>query len=805
MWNDLKFALRQLRKSPGFAAAAILTLAIGIGANTAMFSVTDATMLRPLAIPELSRMVVLSEAQNRDTPKWVALGNFEEWTRQSQSFEGLAVWMDEYLNLTGAGDAARIHAAAISPNFFGLLRARPLMGRDFKPEEAQPGSDSEALLSYSLWQRQFGGVSDVVGKHLELDGRVYRVIGVMPKTFKYPLATDMFVPLARTAAQMQDRNSRDYHAIGRLRRGVSVGAAQAEMDGIAARLAKTYPATNLGWGVKVESLRENVIGPLTPLIMNLILAATAIVLLIVCANVANLQFARGLGRRNEMAVRTAVGAGRPRLLRQLLAESVLLGLAGAAGGLLLAKLDLQMILAMMPASVARFVPGWENISLNARALALSIALAVVAGALSGFAPALETLRVNLVEQLKADGRTATGSARTHRLRNAFAVAQIALAVALVIGAALMAKGMFAMLHRDDVHGPKQVLTFNLNLPPRNYDTAAKRAAWYADSLSRLRALPGVKAAVVTTTLPDGNDGFWSDSFRIDNRPVVPGHWQTAARLTVSAGYLSALHIPLAAGRAFSDSDGLNTPPVAMVSRNFAQRYFPGTSPLGHKIQMGVDRNGDEPEATIVGVAGNVQYSWIDSSAEPAIYFDAAQRPQTGARYAVVTDDPLALVPAVRKTLAGLDPMVPLNMVQTYSRYLHDSMVGMINAAANLAIDAAIALLLAAIGIFGVMANLVGERRREIGVRLTLGADRGDVLRLFLKKAAILTGIGLAIGVPLAAGLARMAASLLYGVRAEDFAVFVITVVAIAGIALLAAYIPARRAANIDPMIALRNE
>ena len=805
MWNDMKFALRQLRKSLGFAVAAILTLAIGIGVNTAMFSVTDATMLRPLAVPELNRVVAVSEVQNRDTPKWVALGNYEDWSKQSRSFEGLAIWTYEYLNLTGSGAAARVQAAAISPNYFGLLRENPLMGRTFRAEDAQPGSDGEALLTYSLWQRQFGGDAGVVGKRLELDGRAYTVIGVMPKTLGYPLATDLFVPLARSAAQMRDRNSREYHVVGRLRPGVSIAAAQAEMNGIAARLAKTYPTTNVGWGVKLEPLLENVTGTLTPLIMKLILAATSIVLLIVCANVANLQFARGLGRRNEMAVRTALGAQRPRLLRQLLAESVLLGLAGAAGGLMLAKLDLQMVLAMMPASVARWVPGWENISLNGRALALSIALAIAAGVLSGFAPALESLRVNLVEHLKADGRTATSSAGTHRLRNAFAVAQIALAVALVIGAVLMVKGMFAMLHRDDVYGPKQVLTFNLNLPPQRYGTPAKQAAWYAESLSRLRSLPGVKAAAVTTALPDGNEGAWNDSFRIDDRPVVPGHWQTASRLTVSAGYFNSLHIPVVDGREFGSSDGLNTTPVAIVSRNFAQHYFPGTSPLGHKVRMGVDRNGDEPEATIVGVVANAQYLWFDPAPEPAIYFDEAQQPQNGARYAVVANDPLALAPMVRKTLAGLDSTVPLNMMQTYEQYLHDAMTGMINAAVNLAIDAAIALLLAAIGIFAVMANLVGERRREIGVRLTMGADRRDVLRMFLRKAGFLTGIGIAIGLPLAVVLARMAASLLYGVHSADVVVFGTTVVAIAGIALLAAYIPARRAALVEPVEALRNE
>lgn len=813
MLKDLRFSLRQLRKSPAFAIAAILTLAIGIGANTTVFSLLDAIVLRPIAVPDMNRMVIVNETHKGDEQDealgnygQVAMGNYEDWTHQSRSFEALSVRTDAYFNLTGAGDAAHVQAAEISPNFLDLLRVQPLLGRGFRADEGQPGRDAEAVLSYSFWQRHFGGNADVLGRRVELDDRAYTVIGVMPRTIEYPSAADLFVPLAPTAAETQDRNAHDYLVTGRLRRGVTVQAAQAELQAIAARQAKDHPATNLGRGVIVVPLLTSINGPLTPLYMQMIMGATLFVLLIVCANVANLQFARGLGKRNEMAVRTALGAQRRRLLRQLLAESVLLGLAGAVAGLLLAKAGLQVSLHYMPERVARYVAGWGQISLNGRALALSLLLAVAAGVISGFAPALEALRVNLVDQLKAGGRTATGSGRAHRLRNVLAVAQIALAVVLVIGAALMAKGMYALIHRSNVFAAKQALTFNVNLPEKHYGTAARQEAWYEGSLNRIRALPGVKAAVVTTTLPEGNDGAWQDDVRIDNQPPVPGKNQYGSRLTVSAGFFSALHVPVVAGRAFSESDGPNTTPVAMVSQKFAEEYFPGTSPLGHKIQMGVARHSGEPVVTIVGVAGDVRYLWLDSAPEAAVYFDAAQLPQAGMRYAVVTaGDPLTVAPAVRRALAEMDPTLPLDAMQTYAGYLHEALTGLTYVAAMLGVDAAIALLLAGIGIFGVMATLVGERRREIGVRLTMGASREDVLRLFLRRAGILTGIGLAIGVVAAAGLARMAANLLFGVRPDDLAVFLVTSVSIAGIALLAAYLPVRRAAEIDPVESLRSE
>jgi len=805
MLSDLKFAVRKLRKSPGFSLAVILTLAIGIGANVAVFSMMDALVLRPLALPDMDRVVTLDESQNHADAQQASLGNYEDWARQARSFEGLAIRTDAYYDLTGAGEAAHVQAEQVSPNFFDLLQVQPLIGRTFTFDEAQPGRDAEAVLTYAFWKRQFGGDPNVISRRVELDGRAFTVIGVMPKTLTYPSAADLFVPLAPTPEQTQDRKERNYYVLARLKSGMTIHEAQAEMDGIVARLAKEYPSTDQGWGVVVSPLLKNINGDLTPMYMRMIMGATMFVLLIVCANVANLQFARGLGRRNEMAVRTALGAPQTRLMRQLLAESIFLGLIGAAGGLLFAKIDLRLVIDAMPARVERFVAGWSRISLNGRALALSIALAVAAGVISGVLPAIEVLRLNLVDQLKSGGRTATGSGRSHRLRNIFAVAQIALAVSLVIGAALMAKGTESLMHRSDIYHPGKVLTFSVHLPDERYGTPSQRSTWYADSVSRIESLPGVKTTALTTALPNG-DEEWDDDFRIDGKPLNPGQVQTTSRVAVSAGFFKAFHIEAVEGRVFNSSDGMNTAPAAVVSENFAKQNFPGTNAIGHKIRMGVERNSKDPEVTIVGIVPDIQYLWINSAPEPTIYLNTAQIPPVGARYVVVANgDALSVAPDVRRALAAMDPALALDGVESYANYIHDTLVGLMYAAVMLAVDAGIALLLAGIGIFGVMANLVGERRREIGVRLTMGASREDVLRMVLRRAAILTGAGLAIGIPLAAGLARMVANLLFGVKPGDIAVFATTTIAIAGIALLAAYLPARRAAQVDPVESLRNE
>ena len=802
--QDLRYAVRQLRQSPGFTLAAVLTLAIGIGANTAGYSIMDAVVLRPLAVPEMNRVLTIQEQQNHGDLKPVALANYEDWQSQNHSFEELAVHSTANMSLTGAGDAAHIEAEYVSPNFFSVMRTKALIGRIFEQGETQPGRESVTVLSYYFWKEHYDADAGVLGRRIELDKHAYTIVGVMPKKLQYPQTADLLLPLAPTAAQFANRSAHDYRVIGRLRKGVSTVQAQAEMNITEERLAQAYPATNLGWSVKLVPLLNDINGPLTALYFSMMQVATLFVLLVVCLNIANLQLARGIARRPEIAMRIALGAGRWRLMRQLLTENILLGLIGGAGGLLVALLQMHLTLIAMPARVARFLAGWNNISLNGHALAFSLLLAVAAGAISGFAPALAALRVNLVDQLKSGSRAIAGARRTRWLRNLFAGAQIALAMTLVIGAALMSKGMGAMLHSADRYDPAHMLTFTVHPPAARYDTPEKMAAWQNASLENLRALPGVKQAELTITLPFSDYG-WLDDCQIENRPLVPGNFQSALRLPVSAGFFSEFHISLINGRFFSSSDDLRSQPVAVVSRRFVARYFPGENPLGHRIRMGAGRNDQTQWMTIVGIAEETDYSLYDRSHPAAIYMDAAQAPPGDPTYTILTNgDPLAIAPAARKALADIDPMLPLEEVKSYAQMMQEHVTGLGFVSRGLITDGLIALLLAAIGIFGVMANLVAERTREIGVRLARGARREDVMSMMLRRAAWLAGSGVGIGLLLAFALAHGVANLIYGVRPDDPIIFAGITAAIAAIAIGSSWLPARRAARIDPMAALRD-
>ncbi len=806
MMADLKYAWRQMRKAPGFAITALLTLAIGIGVNAATFSVMDAIVLRPLAVPDLNRVMTVAEDRGRGgfAYEWVTGANYEDWKQQSKSFENLALFKRYSMSLTGAGEAAHVSANRSTANFWNVLKIDAFMGRVFRPDECQPGRDAVAVLSYSFWQNQFGSDGQVLGRRIRLDDREYEIVGVMPKGLVYPPSVDLYLPLALTPAQLHERADHEYMVVGRLRPGVTAREADVELRGIAARLQKMYPATNLGWSVKVEPLLDNISGSLTPMYMRLMMGGTLFVLLIVCANVANLQFARGIARRPEIAMRTALGAPRKVLLRQLLTENVVLALAGAAAGMLLAWLDLHVCLMYMPPAVARWVAGWYTIHLNLRALVFSAGLAVAAGIVSGLAPALEAMRVNLADQLKAGSRTGTGG-RSHKLRNFFATAQIALAVALVIGSALMCKGMWSTLQFANVYHPRQVLTFGVTLPAVHYGDDVRKEAWYKSSVEKLQTLPGVKRVAVTTMLPYGQGG-WTDDFRIENRPVTPGKFDSAVRVSTSQDYFPAFGIRIVEGRGFTASDGPGTEPVTVVSRKFAERYFPGGDPIGHRIQMDVASDSHEPWMRIIGVSEDAAYQWVDQTPQPAMYTDPLQSPPGEMQYVVTTDGSVnALGPEVRRALTSIDAALPLDHMETYEQNIHEQTTGLMYATAMLGVDAAIALLLAAIGIYGVMANLVAERRREIGVRLAMGARREDVLRMILRRAGVLTGIGTAVGVAMAVLLARGIAGLLFGVKPNDPMVFGSIVVSVAVIALISSWIPARRAAGVDPMEALREE
>jgi putative ABC transport system permease protein len=609
--------------------------------------------------------------------------------------------------------------------------------------------------------------------------------------------------LASRAEDLADRKSHDYEVIGRLKEGVTVRQAQAEMRIVATQLARQYPATNQNWSVHVEPLLDVINGPYTPAYYRMMLGGTLFVLMVVCANVANLQLARGIARRPEIAMRSAMGATRWRVLRQLLTENILLGFAGALGGIAFGALCLRLIVAAMPPRVARFVAGWSNISLDGRALAFSLLLAGVAGVVAGLAPALDCLRVSAIDNLKAGSRGATGSGRTHRLRNFFAIAQIALAVSLVIGATLVSKGLNVWFHLPDRYHPDQTLTFSLTLPATRYATPEQRSNLYTAALARLRSLPGVSHAELTTALPYEDSG-WARDIEIEKRPALSGKLQDAYYMPISAGYLNALNIPITAGRPFSANDSLLSAPVAIVSERFVHEYFPVESPLGHRVRMGQDSH--EPWLTIVGVAKETDYSLWDPTVHPAVYVNSMQAAPVSTRFLLTTGgDPIALAQSVQAAIAHLDPLLPVDAIQTYRQLLRDNLTGLMYVVAMLGFDGAFALFLAAIGIFAAMSNLVMERRREIGVRLALGARRENVLNLMLARAGKLVVIGVAGGLVFAFLLASGLRSLLQGVKPNDPLVYAGVAGVIASIALLSSWLPARRAVQADPMKALREE
>lgn len=798
--RDIRYAARQLRKSPGFTLTVIATLAIGIGVNVAIFSSMDAVVLRPLAVPALDHVMVLAEQQQRGKEP-VTLADFTDLRRQNRSFEDLAVLQGADYTLSGAGDAARINADLVSASFFSVLRTQAFLGRVFDENECQPGRDAVAVLNYGFWKRHFGANSAVIGQKIQLDQHDYTIIGVLPRTMQYPPAVDMLLPFAPTPAQFSNRSDHAYLVIGRVRDGVTLRSAQSEMRLISERLAKAYPATNQGWTIHVEPLLNDINGDLTPLYYKLIMGATMFVLLVVCANVANLQLARGVARRSEIAMRTALGATRRRIIRQLLTENILLALAGAGLGVAFAAIYLHLTLVLMPARVARYIPGWDNISINGRALTFSILLAVFSGIVAGLAPSVEALRIRLVDQLRSGSRQATGRSR---LRSVFAVAQISLAVALVIGAALMAKGMNSMFHQADNYSPEKILTLHPDLPTKHYDTPEKQADWYSNALNRLRSLPGVSRVELTTAIPYTDSG-WQLDLAIENRPTTPGKLQTAVRLAVTPGYFDAFHVPILDGRNFTQGDSAHSVPVAIVSRRFSNLYLGGANPIGHRIRLG-DNKTPQPWFTIVGVSQEASYGLWENDLPPAVYTSSAQQPLAASVITVFAKgDPMSLAAPARKALASIDAAVPLDPVLTYRNLIRDNLVGLMYAASMLALDAFIALLLSAIGIFAVMANLVGERTREIGVRLAMGASKEDVLRMIIRRASWLTVTGLVVGLALAFALARLVANLLRGVRPDDPITFAAVAITIVGVALAASWFPARQASRVDPMQALRSE
>ena len=806
--QDIRYALRMLWKHRFATFVCAAALALGMGANTAIFSMAEAFLLHPVPLDEVKRLVAVVDSKPRQNIEKtaVATATYLEWQEQSRSFDRLGAYSWDGVNFTGDGTPQKIQDFRVTTNFFSTLGLQPHLGRDFLSEEGEPGKNQELILSYGLWERRYAADPKILGKVVKVDGKPFTIVGVMGKGFDFPISAEAWLPMAFDAKQRVERDNRPLWVIGHLKPGISFEQAQAEMLTIAQHQAAAYPDAYKDWQLRVQPLGEFATGDLTRQYTLLLLGAVGFVLLIACADVANVQFARVSGRQKELAVRAAMGATRARIVRQLLIESVMLSLFGAALGIFLAQWILSVILSHMPPDIARYIAGWKSIRLDLGAFLFTFAVALVSGILSGIAPSLMSSRTNISETLKESGRGASSGRERHRLRSALVVAEVSLSLVLLVGAGLLVKGFNALLTVNRQYHPESLLTLNLNLPELQYPQRSARATFHDRLLQSLSSIPQVQSAALATTVPYGNGGGTdADRFLIEGRPVEQREEsRTAIMETVSPNYFAVMSIGLRDGRVFTDSDGDGTQPVAVISRSLASRYFAGENPLGKKVQVA----GSKPEMwlTVVGIVEDVRYNWIQKDALPTLYRPYRQNPTYYTTVILRTDDsPSKFTSAVRSKIAGIDADLPIYEVKPLSQVITESIVGISYVAAMMAGIGIIALVLATIGVYGVMSYSVSERTHEMGIRMAMGASQGAINRLVVGNGMLLTTIGIAIGLPLAFGLARALSSLLFGVTASDPFAFIGLPLILGAVAFLASYLPARRAVRIDPLTALRYE
>ena len=807
--NDLRFAFRQLLKNPGFTAVAVLTLALGIGANSAIFSVVNAILLRPLPYKNPDRLVWVWENNlSKNIPiNPASPANLMDWRNESRVFESLSAWDGQSFNLTGEGEPERILGAKVFANFSEVLGVQPVLGRTFLIEEDRVGANPVALISYGLWHRRFGGDTNILGKSLTLHGKSFTVIGVMPAGQAVPFNLfEVWVPFALEASRLSRHADRFVRPIGRLKPGVTIRQAQAEMDTITRRLEKLYPQENAGAGVSIIPLREMFAGEMRSALL-VMLGAVGFVLLIACANVANLMLARAAARQKEIALRAALGASRLRLTRQLLTEALLLSGLGAAGGLALAFYSIHVLVALVPAVSTLYkvpVPGVDEIGIDGAVLAYTIGLAFVSALLSGLAPALGTSRPDLNDALKEGGRSATSGFRSGRFRNLLVVSEVALALMLLIGAGLMLQSFQRLREVRLGFNPNQVLAMTLSLPEGKYPNDEQRTDFFQQLIQRVEAVPGVKSAAVAKYLP--LSGHWGTAqFSIEGRPpLAAGDFLVADVDSVSPGYFQTMEIPVRQGRGFTGADRLKAPQVVILNETMARRFWPNENPIGKRLNLGDSNNSDFWE--IVGVVGDVQHFGPDTKAHAQIYFSHLQASDPWMSLIVRTAaNPLALVGAVKNEVFAIDKAQPVFDVQTFEQLVSQSIAPRRFAMLLLEVFSVLALLLAAVGVYGVISYSVSRRTHEIGVRMALGAQTTDVMKLVVRQGIGLALAGLVTGLTGAFGLTRVMAGLLYGVSATDPLTFAAVPVLLFAVALLACWLPACRATKVDPMEALRYE
>ena len=808
--QDLRYGLRMLAKSPGFTAIAILTLALGIGANTALFSVVNGVLLNPLAYPQSGELVALYGKTPGFDQAPINYPNFLDWQRETKTFSSLAMYRNQDYNFIGTGEAERLSGYMISADFFSTLGVRPILGRSFRADDDVVGAAPVVILGGGFWKRRFGASPEITGKSIVLNGTSCTIVGVIPAGFTfYGQDRDVYTPIGQwNDASFRDRRvDVSAHAIGRLKPGVTLSQAKADMDGIAQNLAAAYPEADKAVGITLVSMKEDIVGNVQPSLIVL-LAAVGFLLLIACANVANLLLARSMGRSREFAIRASLGASQGRVMRQLLSESILLAGMGGALGLLLAFWGTKAVLGTLPGALPRA----NEVSLDSRVLLFTIALSLFAGIVFGLAPALKTSRVNLEEILKESGRGLSGA--RHRLQGVFVAVEVAMALVLLVGAGLMVRSLAALWRVNPGFNPSHAITFSLSLPAAPTTSSAETRARLRLFDDKMRNIPGVQAVSVTLgsrpMIHNSSLPFWIEG---QPKPANLQEMPQAMFYLVEAGFQQAMGVTLESGRFITAQDNEHAPVVVDIDDVFARTYFHDENPVGKRINLA----GFNVQAEIVGVVGHVKQWGLDADAKSAIkaQFDypfmqlpEKLMPLAADAVAVVLrteGDPTAVMGSVRRAVEEIDPREVVYNVQTMDEVVSNSFAARKFSMILLGVFAALALVLACVGIYGVISYLVGQRTHEIGVRMALGAQRSDVLRLMIGHGARMAMIGVAIGIGAALGLTRLMANQLFGVSAHDPLTFASVAMLLILVAVAACYIPARRAMRVDPIIALRHE
>jgi putative ABC transport system permease protein len=803
LFSDTRYALRNLLRRPGFTLVAVVTLALGIGANTAIFSAIHALLLKPLPFPELDRVVAIwDKLPSRGVMhNEVTMANYLDLQAQNQSFEQLALYRWWNANITGIDPPERIQGFLVTANYLDALGMKPIMGRNFIAEENQPGKDAVAIITHSLWQRRFGGDPNIVNKTITVNSIVRTVIGVMPEQFNFPKGAEVYGPIPLTPELIRSRGSHSFYIVGRLKPGASIEGAQAETDNIMARLEQQFPETNKGWGATVYPIVADTVR-LYDTALWVMMAAVGFVLLIACANVANLMLARASGRQKEIALRTALGASRWRIVRQLLTESLIVALIGGALGTLVGFWGIDALRAANPADAAKYAPGWYQLGINVPVLLFTVGLSLLSGIVFGLAPALQVSRPNLNYSLKEGSRQTSGSA--HRLRSSLVVFEVALSLMLLVGAGLLTRSFLSLLKTDPGFDPSNVMTMSIMLPAAKYKDEPSRAAFYNDLVQRVQTQPGVEAAGLVNYLPLGGSNS-SDVYFVEGVPEPPPGQENEGRYRVATpDYFRTMGISLVRGRGFTDQDKAGAPPVVVINETLARKHWPGEEAIGKRIRFygPPERN---PWMEIVGVVRDVKHE-LNIPIEPEYYLPYAQDAWPGMALVARTKvEPSSLAGALRQQVWAMDKDQPVFDLKTMQEVRSSSVALYSFSSVMLAIFAGVALLLASIGIYGVMAFAVTQRTQEIGIRMALGARTADVLKLVVKHGMKLALLGMAIGLAGSWVLTRFLEKMLVGVEATDLLTFSVVSVFLLLAAFIACYLPARRATKVDPLVALRYE